>query len=419
MKTKNKQKNIDKIPDGWEVKKLGKVFDITSSKRVFQSEWKSSGIPFYRARELVKLGVYGFVNNELFISQKMFDDYKIKYGSPQKNDLLVTGVGTIGITYLVNDFVDFYFKDGNVIWLKNKNLVSSKFVNYSFKTRPVRKQVIGGAAITTVATFTIDNAKNTKILFPPLPEQKRIVGVLGVWDEILEKLGRKIEVKKNIKKGLMQNLLMGEKRVGDFSEKWEEKKLGEICDFIVDNRGKTPPIIENGIPLVEVNAMGNKNINYNKINKFVSEEIFKSWFRKYLENGDILFSTVGRTAMTSLYSDSVKACIAQNIVGLRFSNQNDAFMYYLLSEDRNNFKFKRIEMVAVQPSVKVTQMIKLKFKIPSLEEQKAIAAILMAADEELAELLRKQKLYEEQKRFLLNNLISGDIRVPEGLSERP
>jgi len=107
------------IPSDWCFKKLGDLFEITSSKRVYQREWKSIGIPFYRARELAVLSETGTVNNELFIDEELFDAYRVEYGVPQVGDLLVTGVGTLGKMYVVSDERKLYFKDGNIIWFKN------------------------------------------------------------------------------------------------------------------------------------------------------------------------------------------------------------------------------------------------------------------------------------------------------------
>ncbi len=121
------------LPDGWEWKKLGDLFTITSSKRVFEKDWLSEGIPFYRAREIVKLAQNGFVDNELFISNEMYDLFSQKYGLPKANDILVTGVGTLGICYVVKEHDKFYFKDGNIIWLKNTTNIDAKFIRHLAK----------------------------------------------------------------------------------------------------------------------------------------------------------------------------------------------------------------------------------------------------------------------------------------------
>ncbi len=196
----------------WKSVKLGDIYNITSSKRVFQSEWKTEGVPFYRAREIIKLSKNGYVDNELYISQEMYDLYKSKYGAPQINDLLVTGVGTIGEVYMVQKNDNFYFKDGNIVWLKYKSEVSSVFISQLFKTRSIRKQVIGSSPITTVATYTIDAAKKTVVNLPPIKEQNEIAEILTIADSEIERLTQKLNLLKDQKKYLLNNLITGKIR---------------------------------------------------------------------------------------------------------------------------------------------------------------------------------------------------------------
>src|SRR5690606_13493257 len=110
-----------KLPDGWKWKKLGDLFDIGSSKRVHQKDWTTEGVPFYRAREVVLLSKNGSVDNELFISESMYQSFAAKYGLPENGDILVTGVGTLGVCYVVKENDKFYYKDGNIICLKRKS----------------------------------------------------------------------------------------------------------------------------------------------------------------------------------------------------------------------------------------------------------------------------------------------------------
>lgn len=81
---------------------LSNVFDIRSSKRVYESEWTSFGVPFYRAREIVSLSKNCFVDNTLFITEEMYQQYKDKYGVPKGNDMMVTGIGTHGVYYNIH-----------------------------------------------------------------------------------------------------------------------------------------------------------------------------------------------------------------------------------------------------------------------------------------------------------------------------
>ena len=117
--------------------------------------------------------------------------------------------------------------------------------------------------------------------------------------------------------------------------------------------------------------------------------------------GDILFSTV---ELYVHFTRRTKSCIAQNIVGLRFGNEVNEFMYYLLTEDHNNKKFKKIEMSAVQPSVKVSQMVNLFFKLPSQHEQTKIANFLSAIDEKINHCQTQIEKTEMWKKGLLQRM---------------
>ena len=192
--TQNWKPQID-IDPKWEKIKLGEVCEIGSSKRVFESEWKTKGVPFYRAREIVKLANKGFVENELFISEEMFQDYSKKYGSPNEGDLMVTGVGTLGICYLVGKKDRFYFKDGNIIWLKNfDKKVNSTFIKHLFEDDFVIDQIKATASGGTVGTYTITNANNTIIPVPPLATQKQIVEKIEAEQTLVEGNKKLIEI---------------------------------------------------------------------------------------------------------------------------------------------------------------------------------------------------------------------------------
>ena len=178
---------------------------------------------------------------------------------------------------------------------------------------------------------------------------------------------------------------------------WEEKKLKDIVSKIIDNRGKTPPLSKEGYPLLEIASMENNRINYNKIAKYVNDDTYKSFFRGYIEKGDVLFSTVGFYAgEVSYYNQKLNCVIAQNIVGLRFNASSSLFMTYLLSEPKNKKRIKSIEMNQAQPSIKVTQLTELTFLVPCIEEQEKIAKVLSKMDELIEE---KKELLSDWQQF--------------------
>lgn len=191
-------------PNGYEIKPISKLFDVGSSKRVFESEWTVEGVPFYRAREIVKLAKDGFVEKGLFVTEEMYEDYKNRFGVPKAKDMMVTGVGTLGVCYIVKDTDRFYFKDGNTLWFKNKGLCDIQFIKNQFDTDFVKNQIIKNANVSTVGTYTITNAKNTKVVVPPLSMQNKYASFVNQLDKLKSIVRKSIVETQTLFDSLMQ-----------------------------------------------------------------------------------------------------------------------------------------------------------------------------------------------------------------------
>ena len=150
---------------GWERKKLSELYQIGSSKRVLKSEWKTEGVPFYRGREVTRLAADGFVDNELFISEKHFAELAKQYGVPKAGDIVITAIGTIGNSHVVRDSDRFYFKDASVLWMKRVTDVSSEFVNLWLKSPLFFDQLDRGNGA-TVDTLTIQKLQSVGLASP-------------------------------------------------------------------------------------------------------------------------------------------------------------------------------------------------------------------------------------------------------------
>jgi type I restriction enzyme S subunit len=162
--------------NNWEVKKLGELWQITSSKRIYKKEYVKNGIPFYRIKEIKELAHDKDISIELYISNDRYNEIKETFGIPQEGDLLMTAVGTIGEIYTVKKDDIFYFKDGNVLWFRKFNSINPHFLKLILLSfvENIKKLSIGSA----YNALTIEKLENYTISIPSLSKQSRIVAHL-------------------------------------------------------------------------------------------------------------------------------------------------------------------------------------------------------------------------------------------------
>ena len=156
---------------GWEVMSLGDICEITSSKRVFANEYVDMGVPFYRSKEVIEKSKQLPISVELYISESYYDKIKSSFGVPQIGDILVTAVGTIGKIWVVDTNEPFYFKDGNLVWLRKIKGVHSEYFRQSlyYLIDEYKKVNANGAAYNAL---TIAKLKLMLCPLPPLSLQQ-------------------------------------------------------------------------------------------------------------------------------------------------------------------------------------------------------------------------------------------------------
>lgn len=199
---------FDGFDDKWTVKKIGEIMNVTSVKRVMQSDWKTYGVPFLRARDLVAFSEGNEVEEKLFISEPLYNEYTQISGKVSKGDLLVTGVGSIGIPYLVENEEPIYFKDGNIIWLVNNKVMDGRFLYYSFFSRDVIKFIKKSSGKGTVGTLTISTAKSIPLVYPSVEEQAKIGQFFKNLDIQIENEEKLLDSYKMMKKSLLQKMFV-------------------------------------------------------------------------------------------------------------------------------------------------------------------------------------------------------------------
>jgi len=198
--------------EGWVEKTLEELGTITSSKRIFKNEYVESGVPFYRTKEIKQLANKLPITTELFISQSRYDEVKSNSGVPKLGDVLLTAIGTIGEIYVVDGEGEFYFKDGNVLWLKEFHSIDSYFLKYVLRSfvDSLNNMAHGSA----YSALPIQRLNAHRIFVPSIEEQRKIVAELDDLESESQNLEsvyrRKIAALDELKASLLHKAFAGE-----------------------------------------------------------------------------------------------------------------------------------------------------------------------------------------------------------------
>ena len=161
----------------WNVALLGDVCQISSSKRIFAKEYQKKGIPFYRGKEIIVKHKGNDVTTELFISPDRYKEIKNKYEVPRKGDVLLTSVGTLGVTWLVDED-EFYFKDGNITWLRPNEKIIPEFLYLWLNSTEAQNQIDAKCIGSTQKALTIETLNKFYISLPSIDLQYKIIAII-------------------------------------------------------------------------------------------------------------------------------------------------------------------------------------------------------------------------------------------------
>lgn len=279
-------------------------------------------------------------------------------------DLVLSNSMSFGRPYIMA--IDGCIHDGWLAIRDTKKNFELKFLCTLLGTDGMLNQYKAMAAGSTVNNLNKELVGGTTVEFPMMEEQIKIGDYFTTIDHLIT---------------LHQRISLYFLKINTFV--WEQRKLSEFVDKAVDNRGKTPPLDENGThPLIEVAALGGVHPNYSKVDKYLSDDSFENNLRAYIKKGDILFTTVGSIGLVSLMDSREEAAIAQNIVAFRAKeNFIPEYLYALFSNEENQYKANRIVMGAVQPSIKVSQLVDVEYMLTrNVKEQKKIGSFFSNID---------------------------------------
>ena len=382
---------------------LGELGEITSSKRIFQSEYVDDGIPFYRTKEIKELANKEPISNELFISRERYEEIKVKFGVPEVGDILITAIGTVGEIYIVENEKEFYFKDGNILWLKGFKDVDPFFLRYLLSSLINELQNLSSGS--AYKALPITKLKEYKIPLPPLEEQRRIAAILDKADGVRRKRKEAIRLTEELLKSTFLEMF------GDpvtNPKGWEICELQNVCNRVTDGTHQPPNWADEGIPFLFVSNIVNGEIDF-KVSKHITEE---SWFeltsRCPIEINDILYTTVGSYGNAALVRTKNRFCFQRHIAHIKPDSRSiePEFLLGMMQSDWIRQQADKQARGVAQKTLNLRELKKFTIFTPPIEEQKKYVKLRQGVEKQLS----YYRSALEQSENLFNSLLQKAFR---------
>ena len=408
------------IPEDWEVKKLGEVCAFLRTNTLSRNQLNDVNGDIHNIHYgdvLVKYPSIIDVQKQSipFINSEDYKESMIDF--IEDGDVVLADTAedeTVGKACEIANIGSEKILSGlhTMLIRPQKGLFFPCFLGYQVNSVSYRKQLqalIQGIKVCSLGKQAI---ANTYFAVPPLPEQQRIVSVLSLWDTAIAKQTALIEMLTLRKRGLMQQLLTGKKRLEGFCGEWKEVRLGDVASI---NRGGSPRPIERyltkgeGFNWIKIGDVGvNAKYITSTEEKIIKEGLSKT---RFVKSGDFVLSnsmSFGRP-----YILKINGCIHDGWLVIQEYSQtfNIDFLYYILGYDTTLAQYKSMAAGSGVLNLNKEIVKEVQLRIPSIDEQIVIASILVNADKEIELANKKLARLQEEKRGLMQVLLTGKKRI--------
>lgn len=354
----------------------------------------------------------------------------------QEEDIVIPRSGTIGITGLFPGYhlpvvpgaflIQFRLKKAHLLPI---------YITYYFNSVVGRRRIMNIAGDGVQKNLKGSSVLSLSIPLPP-PRTKKIAAILSTWDTAIQKLEQLIAKKQELKRGLMQQLLTGRRRFPEFVPaggtkyketklgllpvEWEIVKLGEVTEKITDGAHKSPPTSKIGYPIATVENI-NKGYVDIKSCRIISNSDYAELVRNGCkpEKGDVLLSKDGTIGISFVYQDNYDLILLSSIAIIRPNKVklDSNFVNMILLSSFFYHHLHRVVAGSALNRIVLRDIRAMPFFLPSLSEQRKIAKILTICDQEINHFKEEKKRLYLQKKGLMQQLLTGAVRVNTTVSQ--
>lgn len=383
------------LPEGWKEERLGDLCEKISDGIHTTPNYDENSDVFFVNGNNIQTDGLNFFENTKKVSQRDYEKYKKDIGS---NTILMSINGTIGNTCLYNN--ERVVLGKSACYLNIKKSIDLIFILHSLRSSHLQNYFLSELTGTTIRNLSLKTIKSSNILLPPLPEQKKIAAILSTWDRAIEGTEELLANSQQQKKALMQQLLTGKKRLPGFTGEWKHGSLKSCCTCL-DN--KRVPL--NSDERQEMSG----DIPYwgaNGVVDYINKYIFNETIVLIAEDGGYFSEYRNRPIAQISYGKSW----VNNHAHILTAKSNiciDEWVYYcLVHKDITAFVNG-----GTRAKLNKEHMLQIKIPLPDIKEQRELVSVLSTADEEITALESDLSRLRQEKKALMQQLLTGKRRV--------
>ena len=384
------------VPSGWEETRLGKLAEkVTSGSRDWAKYYSDSGSKFIRMTNLARGGIYLNLDDLRFVDVQS-DSSDGKRTSLQYGDILISITAELGkIGWVDASLGEAFINQHTALVRIHPNKAFSKYLAYLLASHSMNHKINRLNDAGAKAGLNLSTIRSIPVLLPSLFEQKKIAQILSTWDQAITTSEQLLANSQQQKKALMQQLLTGKKRLLDnngvrFSGEWKHGHLSDLGKIAKGKALSSKNIIDGDYPVIA----GGKTSPYNH-QDFTHENV-------------ITVSASGAYAGYVAYH-RYKFWASDCSVVSNNSGSDIGFIYQVMTYLQT--KIYSLQSGGAQPHVYPKDLDVLRVQIPAIEEQQKIATVLTAADQEIDTLKQKLTHLKQEKKALMQKLLTGKRRV--------
>lgn len=409
---------LGEIPNEWSIMKLSEIAEINPRREVLEDK---DTVSFIAMEDITN---NGRVINK---TDKLYEEVKKGYTPFKDNDVLLAKItpcfenGKRALVGKLSNGIGFGSTEFHVLRANKEGI--SKFLYYVISSHrfmsKAENNMTGSAGQKRVPTEFI---KDYVLAVPTIKEQEKIASILSTIDEQIDNVDALIEKNKELKKGLMQTLLtkgightkFKKTEIGEIPEEWDVKKIGDICEVKGGKRlpkGYQLEDEDNAFPYIRVADMYMGGIRQDDI-KYVPKDIVDKIKNYKISKDDLFISVAGTLGIVGQVPYELDgANLTENADKLCNIQINKLYLMKVLQSNIVQSIIEAEQTKSAQPKLALTRIKEFLIPVPSDIEQVKIASILMEVDEKIGQYKNKKQKLEELKKGLMQQLLTGMIRV--------